>query len=42
MVLIDAFPVRLELMPNFHNENSENFHHIFVVKIRQQFALGAS
>ena len=42
VVLIDAFQVHLELLPNFHNENLVAFRFIFVAKIQQHFSLDAS
>jgi len=42
VVLIDAFQVCLESLPNFHSENQAAFHLIFVAKIWQRFTLDAS
>ena len=41
MVLINAFQVCLELLPNFHGENSTAFRLIFVAEIWQCFATDA-
>ena len=42
VVLIDAFQLCLELLPNFHGENPAAFLLIFVVEIRQRFTSVAS
>ena len=42
MALVDAFPVHMELLSNFHGENMATFRLIFVAEIRQCFASGAS
>ena len=41
MVLINAFQVCLELLPNFHGENLTAFRLIFVAEIWQCFASDA-
>ena len=42
MVFINAVLTHLELLPNFHDENTATFCLIFVVEIRQHFGSGAS
>jgi len=42
MVLIDAFQVCLESLPNFHGENSVAICLIFLAEIRQHIASDAS